>query len=83
MFQTSLSILALLLLFDTTLAQDSNAASSSTLDPTITGIIAGVGVVVVLGLSFLLWRVPLCSVAAFVCIVSIYFIAGLSKRADP
>jgi len=38
-------------------AQDTNAASSSTLDPTITGIIAGVAAVVLLAMIFLLWKV--------------------------
>ena len=38
-------------------AQESNATSSSSLDPTITGIIAGVCAVVVLAMVFLLWKV--------------------------
>ena len=53
-----ISIMGLALLFTFADAQDTNAGSGSTLDPTITGIIAGVGVIVVLGLAFLLWRVP-------------------------
>ena len=80
MLQICSPVLVLLLCFNVVHAQDGNAASGSTLDPTITGIIAGVGVVVVLGLSFLLWRVPPRSVATFVCIMS-PLTTGLSKGA--
>jgi hypothetical protein len=81
MLQICSPVLVLLLCFNTVHAQDGNAASGSTLDPTITGIIAGVGVVVVLGLSFLLWRVLPRSVAKFVCIMS-PLTTGLSKGAS-
>jgi hypothetical protein len=72
---------ALYLLFAVVQAQNSNETPSSTLDPTITGIIAGVGVVVVLGLSFLLWRVRSLSVCSTVCGVS-HAVVGLSQRAS-
>jgi hypothetical protein len=53
-------------------AQESNAASSSSLDPTITGIIAGVCAVVVLAMVFLLWKVLFASrnvVAAYLMLI--------------
>jgi hypothetical protein len=66
------SVVVLSLLFAVAQAQGTgtstsstpNANNSSTLDPTITGIIAAVGVVVSLGLAFLLWRVFSPAVAA-------------------
>jgi hypothetical protein len=74
-------VLALYLLLAVAQAQDSKETPSSTLDPTITGIIAAVGVVVVLGLLFLLWRVRSLLVCSTVCGVS-HAVVGLSQRAS-
>lgn len=51
------SFFVLSILLSVARAQSTNETPSGTLDPTITGIIAGVGVVVFLGLAFLVWRV--------------------------